>query len=575
LPSRALNWLDLARFALRRTWRDLVTLLLSAVAGGVLGMAVPLAAAYLIDSVIPDHDHSQLPQLAALLAILGVAAFVMSYVGGIAFSRFESRAGPALQAAIIDRLLRLPAGFFRAYSAGDLALRASAATHVQQLVAGSAASAVTGGVFALFSFGLLLYYDWKMGLWALLVTVLYAGATLLLALLRLTRERPLARLGGELQSMLLQFVGGIAKIRLSASEDRAFARWAVRFAAAERLRVAANGFGSLQAALNALFGLAALFFFFLVLGNFGAGVADDALAVGAFAAFLAAFHSFHGGVAQMTHTLTRLMAVQPLLERAMPILRTAPEVREDKDDPGPLSGALEITHLSFGYERGGPLVLDDVSISSRPGEFIALVGASGSGKSTLLRLLLGFETPDSGGILFDGKDLRDLDLSAVRRQMGVVLQDGKPLPGSLFDNIAGISGGSMDDAWDAARRVGLAADIERMPMGMHTMIAEGGGTLSTGQLQRLMIARAIVGRPRILILDEATSALDNRTQATVTESLERLSITRVVVAHRLSTVANAHRIFVLDRGRVVESGGFDELMRAGGHFARLAAAQIV
>ena len=575
LPFRALHWMDLPRFTFQRTWRDLLTLLVSATVGGMLGMAVPIASAYLIDNVIPSHERSQLLQLGIILAVLGVTAFVMSYVGGIAFSRFESRAGPAVQAAIIDRVLRLPVGFFRDFSAGDLALRASAITHIQQLVSGTAASAVMGGVFSVFSFGLLLYYDWKMGLWAVLITFVYASATMVLTLLRLARERPLARLNGELQSMLLQLISGIAKIRLSASEDRAFARWAVRFSSAEKLRASASSLGNLQTALNSLFGLASLFLFFMLIGNFGNGIKEGALAVGGFSAFLAAFNNFNGSVTQMTQTLTNLMAVQPLLERAAPILKAAPEIRDDQEDPGVLSGAIEIAQVSFRYDRSGPLVLDDISIAAKPGEFIALVGTSGCGKSTLLRLLLGFETPEAGGILLDGQDMRDLDVLATRRQMGVVLQNSRPLPGSLFDNIVGVCGGSLEDAWEAARKVGLAQDIEQMPMGMHTVVTEGSGSLSGGQLQRLMIARAIVGRPRILILDEATSALDNRTQAVVTESLDRLLVTRIVVAHRLSTITNAHRIFVLDAGRVVEAGNFDELMRAGSHFSRLAAAQIV
>lgn len=575
LPFRALHWMDVPRFTFKRTWRDLLTLLLSATVGGILGMAVPIATAYLIDSVIPSHESSQLLQLGIILAVLGVTTFVMSYIGGIAFSRFEGRAGPAVQAAIIDRVLRLPVGFFRDFSAGDLALRASAITHIQQLVSGTAASAVMGGVFSVFSFGLLMYYDWKMGLWAVLITFVYAIATLALTLMRLARERPLAKLNGELQSMLLQLISGIAKIRLSASEDRAFARWAVHFASAEKLRASASGLGNLQIALNSLFGLAALFLFFMLIGNFGHGIKEGALAVGGFSAFLAAFNNFNGSVTQMTQTLTNLMAVQPLLERAAPILKAAPEIRADQEDPGVLSGAIEIAQVSFRYDRNGPLVLDNISITAKPGEFIALVGTSGCGKSTLLRLLLGFETPEAGGILLDGQDMRELDVLATRRQMGVVLQNSRPLPGSLFENIVGVCGGSLEDAWEAAHKVGLAQDIEQMPMGMHTVVTEGSGSLSGGQLQRLMIARAIVGRPRILILDEATSALDNRTQAVVTESLDSLSVTRVVVAHRLSTITNAHRIFVLDAGRVVETGNFDDLLRAGGHFARLAAAQMV
>ncbi|HWK70199.1 MAG TPA: NHLP bacteriocin export ABC transporter permease/ATPase subunit [Burkholderiaceae bacterium] len=575
LPFQPLNWASLPRFTIARAWRDLLTLVLSALCGGILGMAVPIASAYLIDTVIPGHDRNHLLQVAIILAVLGLAGFIMNYVGGIAFLRFQNRAGPALQAAIIDRLLRLPTGFFRRYSAGDLALRASAITHIEQLISGSAAQAVMGGVFAVFSFILLLYYDWCLSLWAALIILVYTCATVALIFLQLRRERDLARHGGELQSMVLQQVSGIAKIRLSASEDRAFTRWAKLFATAERLRASAAGYGNLQAALNGLFGLAALFVFFLVLGKFRNDGNMDMVAVGGFAAFLAAFGNFNSSVTQMTQTLGDLLAIQPLLERAMPILQATPEISDDKEDPGKLSGAVEFTHIAFRYQQGGPLVLDDVSISARPGEFIAIVGASGCGKSTLIRLLLGFETPESGGILLDGQDMRELDILAVRQQMGVVLQNSRPMPGSLFENIVGVSSGTLEQAWDAARQVGLAEDIENMPMGMHTVVSEGGGSLSGGQVQRLMIARAIVAQPRILILDEATSALDNRTQAVVTDSLDRLSATRIVVAHRLSTITRANRIYVMDAGRIVETGTFDQLMGMNGYFVRLAAAQLV
>lgn len=575
LPFRVLTWGDVPRFTLARTWRDLIALILTGAAGGLLGMAAPIASAYLIDKVIPAHDRGQLVEMALVLAVLGVAAFIMSVVGAIAFSRFESRAGPAVQAAMIDRLLRLPVGFFRDFSAGDLAMRASAVTHIQQMVSGAAAGAVMAGVFSVFSFGLLLYYDLRMGLWAVLLTAIYVCATLALTLMRLARERPLAEMDGRLQSLMLQLITGIAKLRLSASEDRAFVRWAMPFAKAQRLRAGASALGSAQTVLNGFFGIAALFFFFLVMGNFGAGLDENALAIGSFAAFLAAFGQFNGSVTQMTQTITSLIGVKPLFERARPLLRATPEVGDGREDPGVLSGGIELSHVSFRYDENGPLVLDDVSITARPGEFVALVGASGSGKSTLLRLLLGFETPDAGGILLDGQDVRDLDVLAARRQMGVVLQNSRPMPGSLYDNIVGVTGGTVEQAWEAASRVGLADDIRAMPMGMHTVVTEGSGSLSGGQLQRLMIARAIVGSPRILLLDEATSALDNRTQAVVTDSLERLSVTRIVVAHRLSTIERADRIVVLDHGRVVESGTFAELMQRDGAFARLAAAQIV
>ena len=306
------------------------------------------------------------------------------------------------------------------------------------------------------------------------------------------------------------------------------------------------------------------------------GEQPDLSAVGAFSALLVAFLGFTVSLANMLLAVTQLLAVRPQLERVRPLLAAEPEViAGDKPDPGPLSGAIEISHLRFRYELDGPLILDDVSLAITPGDFVALVGPSGSGKSTLIRLLLGFETPEAGGILFDGQSLASIDATAVRRQMGVVMQRSELMPRSLFENIVGTTGATQDDAWEAAEQVGLADDIRQMPMGMQTVILEGDGALSGGQMQRLMIARAIVSRPKILLLDEATSALDNRTQAIVTESLDRLRVSRLVVAHRLSTVVNADRIYVIQGGRIVESGIYADLMAANGLFAHLAERQQV
>lgn len=574
LPPESLGWKSLPRFTFARGWRDLLTVVLTALVGGLLGMAVPIASSYLIDTVIPGHDKNHLVQVGLILAILAVATFVMSYVGSLAFSRFQARAGAALQAAIIDRLLRLPVGFFRDFSAGDLAMRAGAITQIDQLISNSVSQVLVGSVFAIYSFGLLLYYDWRLGLWAVLLTALYAWTSLFLIWMQLRQERRLAQLDGRVQSMTLQLVSGIAKIRLSASEDRAFARWANLFSGAPRLALAAARPGNLLATLNALFSVIPLMVFFLILGKFRGPDEVNVFLLGGLAAFLSAFNNFKDSVTQVTQTIIAILAAQPLLERALPIMRAMPEASEDKDDPGELSGAVQIEQVSFRYAPDGPLVLDNVSLSARAGEFIAIVGASGCGKSTLLRLLLGFETTQAGRILLDGRDINELDILAVRRQMGVVLQNSGLMPGTLYENIAGASDCDPEDVWEAIRRAGLTEDIERMPMGIHTMVTEG-GSLSGGQSQRLMIARAIVSRPKILVLDEATSALDNRTQAIVTESLEALSVTRIVVAHRLSTVTRAHRIFVMDAGRVVEQGDYEQLMRMDGHFSRLAAAQLV
>ena len=277
----------------------------------------------------------------------------------------------------------------------------------------------------------------------------------------------------------------------------------------------------------------------------------------------------------LTASVASLAAIAPLYDRLRPLLDATPETSEAAADPGSLTGAIELRHVTFRYAPDAPPVLDDISIAIRPGEFLAVVGASGSGKSTLIRLLLGFEKPEAGGISFDGRDQSGMDLGALRRQIGVVLQDGRLMSGSLLENVVGGADLTQEQAWTALRQAGLEADVRAMPMGLQTVVSEDSATLSGGQRQRLLIARALARTPRILIFDEATSALDNRTQAMVNQSLERLHVTRIVVAHRLSTIVNAHRIIVLDRGRIVESGDFETLLAAGGQFAAMARRQML
>ena len=289
---------------------------------------------------------------------------------------------------------------------------------------------------------------------------------------------------------------------------------------------------------------------------------------------MAAYTTCLHGMLAATGAVASTLMVVPLYEQAQPILHTLPEAHVGKADPGELAGAVQIQHVRFRYNHDGPWILDDLSVDIRPGEYVAFVGPSGSGKSTALRLLLGFETPEAGAIYYDGQDFSGLDTTAVRAQIGVVLQNGRLMAGDIFTNIVGSSNATLDEAWTAAEMAGLAEDIRAMPMGMHTMVTDGGGTLSGGQRQRLMIARAIVGRPRLIYFDEATSALDNHTQAVVRASLDRLQATRIVIAHRLSTVEHADRIYVIKGGKVVETGDYGELMANDGLFARLARRQI-
>jgi ATP-binding cassette subfamily C protein len=277
----------------------------------------------------------------------------------------------------------------------------------------------------------------------------------------------------------------------------------------------------------------------------------------------------------LSESLISTNAVIPLYQKAKPIIETLPEYDDTKMDPKPLTGTIEVSHVSFSYKEDSPLVLKDISFQIDGGDYVALVGTSGSGKSTLLRILLGFEKLETGKIYYDGQDLSKIDIRAVRKQLGVVLQNGQLMTGNIYSNIVGTNPYlTMDDAWEAARMAGIDEDIKEMPMGMFTVISEGAGTISGGQKQRIMIARAIIKKPKIIFFDEATSALDNRTQDIVSKSLDELKATRIVIAHRLSTIINCNKIIVMDNGKIVESGTYNKLMNNKGIFADLVKRQL-
>jgi ABC-type bacteriocin/lantibiotic exporter with double-glycine peptidase domain len=394
--------------------------------------------------------------------------------------------------------------------------------------------------------------------------------TSLAAWLQLRRQREVLSLQGKIASLLLGLIQAVAKLRVAGAEERAFSRWAEQFAEQRRISMQARRLAAGQLSFNAAYGIfTSLAIFAMVAWSSGA-----ALPVGELLAFNAAFGQFLAAALATVSLLSSVLVMVPLFERLAPVLATAPEVDEEKVDPGELAGEVELSHVSFRYDETGPLILDGLSFRANAGEFIALVGPSGSGKSTCLRLILGFEKPASGSIYFDRQDLAALGVQAVRRQIGVVMQHSQPMTGDIFSNIASGTNLTLEDAWEAAAMAGLADDIRAMPMGMHTVVSEGAGTFSGGQRQRLLIARAIVNRPRILLFDEATSALDNRTQEVVSRSLESLKATRIVIAHRLSTIANADRIYVVVGGRVVEAGTYRELMAGGGAFVEMARRQL-
>jgi len=571
LPSRPLRGRDLLALGLCGSGGDLAAAAAAGLAGALLSLLAPILAGRLFDSVIPEAETILLVQAAVALGVGAIAGLLFDLTRGIRLLRAEERLDGGVQAALWDRLLSLPVGFFANFTAGDLAERTLGVSAIRSLLSGAAVSSLLAGFLSLTNLVLLFHYDSGLAFRAGLLA--FAGLVAALAVgWPMVREDGRTRdLEGRSLGVGLQLVSGVTKLRTAGAEDGAFAHWAEGFAdqkrSAHRAGLLANGLSVFHAAYPIVCQL--------LLYVWAAPRLGDRLSVGSFLAFAAAFAILQSALLQLAQAAVASLGVFPIYRRMRPIMEAVPESDAGKHPPGVLSGRIEANHLRFRYGTDGPLVLRDVSILAKPGEFVAVVGASGSGKSTLIRLLLGFAAPDSGAVYYDGQDLAALDALAVRRQIGVVLQNDRPLGGDIRSAILGSSGADEVAAWEAARLVGLEEDIRELPMGMTTILPAGGGTLSGGQRQRLAIARAIVRKPRLLLFDEATSALDNLAQATVARSLENLQATRLVIAHRLSTIAKADRIYVLDNGEVVEDGSYEGLAAAGGRFAEMLRCQTI
>lgn len=535
----------------------------------LLGFALPLGTALAIDRLVPRGEVAGLWQLAVALACAATVAAGFTLARGMVLLRIQARVGIALQPGLWDRVLRLPAALFRRFSAGDLALRAMAVETIQQAMGQAAVDAIIGAGFGLSSLWLLFYYDLRLGLAALALGALLAVAGALMLRRRLFWQRQSVQVQGQLAGLVFQLISGVAKLRVAAAERRAFAVWTERFGHARRLSLADQRILANLLVMNGVGPTLALLVLYVIVGG-----APHSIAPGAFMASTTALAEFIGAGFLLLLTVGSVLRAIPLAERAAPLLAQATEVRSGVHTEITLAGRIELSHVNFGYLAERPPVLKNFSLRVEAGEFVAIVGPSGGGKSSILRLLLGFEKPDAGAVYYDGYDLSTLDIGHVRRQLGVVLQSARVQPGTIFEAIAGRQGYSMEQAWEAARVAGLAEQIEQLPMGMHTFVNQAGSSFSGGQMQLLSLARALIGQPRMVLLDEATSALDNRTQARVVDTLERIRATRIVVAHRLSTVMRADRCCVVVNGEIVQEGRYAELAACAGPFAELARRQL-
>ena len=536
---------------------------------GVVGVLVPMGTGVAFNEIIPAADRGRLVALIVTLVLAVVASVLLQVAQSEDQSRVDTLVGSAAHLAVLDRMLASPVGAFRSTGVGELIARAGAVDAARAKLRTSVAALVSSSVSMAIAVALMLWHDATLTLLGLAfaLAVLSLGSWFQVRVAR--SSDAVAERAAATQSVSLQLMGGIAVLRTSGAEARGLRHWATAFVD----QMDATERAARWTQRNQLLGTMAPPMATAVLVAVIVLRGGDAVDVGAFIAFNAVFGQFAASAAAIAQATGGLAGTTTSIRRIRTVLATEPEMGPDRRDPGRLEGRVRLAGVGFTYDASLPPVLQGVDLDVPAGSFCALVGASGSGKSTVLRLLLGFERPTSGSVLYDEKDLAALDLAAVRRQLGVVLQASRLTPGTIQANLLGDSGLGADEAWRIARTVALAEDIESMPMKLGTIVGEGGGTLSGGQRQRLLIGRALANRPKVLLLDEATSALDNVTQAVVSDRIAELGITRIVVAHRLSTVERADRIVVLEQGRVVEQGTYAELLAADGAFAGLVARQ--
>jgi ATP-binding cassette subfamily C protein len=574
-PMQPLSGTDIIKFGIRGCKSDINRILVTCILGTLLSLLTPVLTRVIFDTVIPLSARGQLHQIISILIACAITITIFEITKTLALLRIEGKMGASLQASLWERLINLPVQFFRQYSTGDLTYRGMGFDIMHQTISNISVVAILAFFFSSFNLVLMFYYSWKLALLVTTLTIIVALFIGVISYMQVRYQRKVFDIEGKTAGVVLQFINGIAKLRNSGTEEHAFGQWANKYTQQKRLSFKAGILENVLDMFNAVYPILILMVIFAWVFFKGQIGTEEGFTPGKFLAFNAAYGNLQNAMLQVVMSLNAVLRVIPLYERAKPILLSIPESNDEKVHPEELNGDIEISHINFRYKTEGPLVLKDISITILPREFIAIVGESGSGKSTIFRLLLGFEKLESGSIYYSGQDLAQLDTREVRRQIGAVLQNSKLIPYNIFRNIVGSSDLTHDDAWKAARIVGIEEDIRKMPMGMHTLISESGGNISAGQRQRLMIARAIVRKPKILLLDEATSFLDNKTQAFVMENLKKLNATRVIIAQRLSTVVNADKIYVLHKGEIVESGTFEELISHKGMFFKLSNRQLL
>ena len=567
-PLTKLGIKDIIRYIIEQiSYSDIILLALSMLVVTLVGMLTPWMNKLLFSDVLRSQKGTVVAGAGIFLLCASIGGLMFSVVKTLISTRINTKLSVNVEAAAMMRLLSLPADFFKNYSAGELSNRLGYVTTLADQMVNMVLSTALSSLFSLLYIFQIGKYAPGLVAPALLVTFMTVIVTISSVMIQMHVSRQQMKLASKESGITYALISGIRKIRLAGAEKRAFGRWAKTYSQKAAYTYNPPMFLKISQVLTsgiALMGLVVIYY----------EAVKTHVTVAEFFAFNSAYGLVSSAFLSLSGIVSSIAQIKPVLEMVQPLFETLPEVAEDKEIVTKLSGGIELNNITFRYDEDMPLVLDGISLRIRPGQYVAIVGKTGCGKSTLMRIMLGFETPQKGAVFYDGKDIKSLDLKSLRQKIGAVMQNGKLFTGDIFSNIT-ISAPwlTLDDAWDAAEIAGLASDIREMPMGMNTLISEGSGGVSGGQKQRLLIARAVAPKPKILIFDEATSALDNLTQKQVSDALDAMKCTRVVIAHRLSTIRQCDRIIVLDGGKIIEDGTYEELMADKGFFAELVARQ--
>lgn len=564
LPQKKLTIKDLLVYMKRCiTFSDIVMIVAATASVSLVGLLMPRLTALLTGAVLHSGRYDALISIAICMLCVSFSSQLLSSVSSFINTRLNTKTSLGVQASMMMRIMSLPANFFRRYSAGELRSRSQSVNQLCALLLGivlsSGLSSVTSLMYItqIFSFTPVLVVP---SLIIILVTVIFSTIS---TLVQIRINKQIMEHEAKESGMTYAMITGVQKIKLAGAEKRVFAKWLNLYSAGAELVYNPPVFIKINSVIS--LGISLISNIILYSLAVKSGISQSS-----YFAFTTAYGMLSGAFMTLSGMALSAARIKPILEMAEPFLNTEPETSDNKEIVTSISGGVELDHISFRYAENLPLVIDDLSLKVKPGEYVAIVGKTGCGKSTLMRILLGFEKPEKGSVRFDGKDINSLDLPSLRKRIGTVMQDAGLFQGEIYSNIVITAPElTLADAWEAAEKAGIAADIREMPMGMNTVIGEGQGGISGGQRQRLMIARAIAPKPKLLMFDEATSALDNKTQKQVSEALDSMGCTRIVIAHRLSTIKHCDRIIVIDGGHIIEDGTYDDLIAANGYFAEL------